>query len=138
MVEINPDPYKAGDPLGPTGRVTAIFNSLVDLNATLTGLKNAGFSSVDTAVFIGVEGSKQIDGGGEIRHIEGLKIFQNAVCDEGQLFDEFEHALQSGGAVVAVVIEDDETKKKSLVALLKSHNARKINYWGKWHYEGLG
>lgn len=138
MAEINPDPYKGGDPLAPTGRLTAIFSSIADLKAALSEVKNAGFKGSDTAVFIGAEGAIQLDASGEIRDIAGLKMFQNAVCDEAELFGEFEKALQQGGAVVAIAVADDESKKKPLVALLKAHNARKINYWGKWQNEGLG
>ncbi|HLX65189.1 MAG TPA: hypothetical protein VKX17_28230 [Planctomycetota bacterium] len=93
MAEINPDPYKAGDPLGPIGRVTAIFSSLADLKSALPAIKNAGIKGDDTAVFIGAEGAVQLDASGEIRDIAGLKMFQNAVCDEAQLFEEFEQAL---------------------------------------------
>ena len=138
MAEINPDPYKDGDLLGPVGRITAIFSSPADLKAALSDVKNAGFNHNDTAVFVGAEGAIQLDASGTIRDIAGLKMFQNAVCDEGQLFDDFEQALQRGGAVVAIAVADDENKKKPLAMLLKSHNARKINYWGKWQYEGLG
>ena len=138
MAEINPDPYKDGDPLGPTGRLTAIFSSLPDLKAALYELKDAGFKGEDTAIFIGAEGAIQLDASGQIRDIAGLKVFQNAVCDEAELYADFEQALKRGGAVVAISVDDDETKKQPLVTLLKSHHASKINYWGKWQNVGLG
>ena len=138
MAEINPNPYKDGDPLGPTGRITAIFHSLSDLKAALTDAKNAGFTGDQTAVFVGAEGAIQLDASGVIRNIEALKMFQNALCDEEELFIEFNEALTRGEAVVSIFVDNDELKKTTIVDLLKSHNARKINYWGKWQFVGLG
>jgi len=138
MAELNPDPYKDGDPLGPTGRITGIFSSMSDLKAALADMKSSGCKNTDTAVFVGAAGAIQLDAGGEIRDIEGLKMFQNAVCDETEMFAEFEQALKKGEAVVAVSLKGDESKKAPLAEILKSHHARKINYWGKWQYEKLG
>ena len=138
MAELNPDPYKDGDPLGATGRVTAIFSTMADLKAALSDVKSAGFKSEDTAVFSGATGEIQLDITGQIRNIEGLKIFQNALCDEQDIYEEFERALKVGETVVAISVKDDKGKKEPLAALLKSHHARKINYWGKWQNEGLG
>ena len=138
MAEINIDPYKEGDPLGPTGRVTAIFDAIDDLKAALPDLSKAGFHGSDCAVFIGEQGSLLLDKSGEHRDIVGLRIFQNAVCDEGVLFEQFEATLAKGGAIVAVLTNDNEEKKNSVTAILKSHRARKINYWGTLHFDALG
>lgn len=137
MLEINPDPYKDGDPLGPTGRMTAIFDSLADLKAAIPEVEAEGFKGEDFAIYLGVEAAVKFDSRGKFRDIAGLKIFQNAVCDEMELFEQFEDALFHGGAVVAIRTGDDNLKKDLIIAILKAHHARKVNYWGKWHYEAL-
>ena len=138
MAALNPNPYIDGDPLGPTGRITAIFDSQSELVNVIQELDRSGYRGKDAAVFVGPEAVEQFDAQGKNRGIEGVKVFQNAVCDELDLFDQFEAALKTGGAVVAIRTGDDEEKKKTVVDLLKAHNARKINYWGKWHFDGLG
>ena len=43
MPDINPNPYKDGDPLAPTGRVTAIFDSFFDFRSATPQLEAIGF-----------------------------------------------------------------------------------------------
>ncbi len=137
MPEFNPNPYKDGDPLGPTGRMTAIFDSLPDLKAAIPEVEAEGYKGEDFAIFLGLEAAVKFDSHGQFRDIAGLKLFQNAVCDEMELFEQFEQALLHGGAVVAIRTGDDDLKKNVVVATLKAHNARKVNYWGTWHYDAL-
>ena len=138
MAQINPNPYKDGDPLGPTGRITAIFDSFVSVNELIPALERAGYRGDDAAVFLGKEAEFKLDAQGVRRDIVGLKMFQNAVCDEEELFDQFKQALEHGGAVVAIKTGNDEERKKEVTQMLKQHQARKINYWGSWHYDKLG
>jgi hypothetical protein len=138
MAQLNPDPYKEGDPIAPTGRVTAIFDSISNLKAALPVLQDGGFTGEDNAIFIGEEGRTQLDASGKYHHFEALRAFQYAVSDEAEMFNQFEAALKQGGAVVAILTGDDEAKKTKATELLKANGARKINYWGKWTNEALG
>lgn len=137
MAELNPNPYKDGDPLGPTGRITAIFGSLKDLNEAIPELETLNYRGDDLAIFVGKQAEINLDAKGQFRDIVGLKLFQNAVCDEMEMYEQFQKALETGGAVVAVRTGDDEPKKVKVVDVLKSHNARKVNYWGTWTNDAL-
>jgi hypothetical protein len=139
MIRVNDDPHEQGYELGPTYRLTAIFESCDDMVEVLQSLEHAGFADEQIEVFAGPEGAKKLDFAGE-RHglLARLKRrVQMLYADETDYLRKMEMTLQRGGMAVFVFTDNDEAAKRRALDVLKIYNPSEVVFWGKLAIERL-
>ena len=138
MVTVNPDPHEAGYRYSPTKYLTAIFTSQAEMSPVVDDLADANLNE-ELQVFVGNEGVERLDVSGK-NHGVMTRLYRDMeqfFTDETDHLRKTELALKAGGFAIAVLTGDDEAKKARAVAILKSHQANEICYWGRWATERM-
>lgn len=131
MVDVNPDMPAENVQYNPIDHVTGVFgDSQAPASTVIQALEAAGFARGDIDMFIGSEGEKKLDPGGD--ESIGARIFRTLeswVSDTAGFQDTVVAALNGGGYVISVLVGDSEAKKDRAVDVLKAQNAESVKYW---------
>jgi hypothetical protein len=132
MSRINPDPHQEGYVYQPIEAVTAFFTAGHDLQEMLDALSKAGFGKDEVDVFMGKQGSAQLDLSGD-KHGAWTRFMRNlefAFADEADVLHRADLVLKSGGSVVAVRTDGDSTQKENAAGILNAYHGQEVTYWG--------
>lgn len=131
MVDVNPDMPDANVQYNPIDHVTGVFgDSHASAVTVIQALEAAGFARGDLDMFIGSEGEKKLDPGGD--ESTGARIFRTLeswVSDTAGFHDTVIAALNRGGYVIAVLVGDDTAKKDRAIDVLMAQNAESVKHW---------
>jgi hypothetical protein len=131
MVDVNPDMPEENVQYNPIDHVTGVFGaSQASAVTVIQALEAAGFARGDIDLFIGDEGERKLDPGGD--ESMGARIFRTLeswVSDTAGFQDTVVTALDRGGYVIAVLVGDDEAKKDRAIDVLKAQDAESVKYW---------
>ena len=134
---VNPNPNPDESSALVNG-MTATFDTVDNLRSAVADLNRLGFDADHLSVFFGEEGYEILDPLGTqqglgMRVVRALQLFAG---EEKALRDAAE-TLQDGNAILRVLTDGTESQKKIVEVVLKTHNARRIHFLGRWAVEHL-
>ena len=133
MPRTNPDPHENGYVYQPTNTVTAFLPAGQDLQPLLRALSDAGCASESIDVYVGAQGTAQLDLRGK-QHgswVGFRRGLETVFADEVAVYERAEHVLLSGGSIVTVFTDGDIGQKERAVGILKTHHGNEVMYWGE-------
>lgn len=140
MARINPDPYAGRRLFALVNRVTGLFDSENDVNATVKALEDDGFASDDIDEFVGEQGARSLDlfGREHGRVIRLLRTLEASVGDERETNHRIDAALRRGETLVAVKVDKRRREaKEHACKILRANHGHEIHYWGSWSFEDV-
>ena len=135
---VNPDPHAKGFKPQPTYNVTAVLGHISDVFSVVQSLEKNGFSEDQISVFIGQDGLAKLDLHGKEHGVLArvVRVLESLTA-EAEANRSAEEALKDGRIFIAVSTDGSDQQKADVERILKSHNAQKLHFFGRWTVERL-
>ena len=135
---VNPDPHAEGFKPQPIYNVTAVLEHISEVFSVVQSLEKDGFSEDQISVFIGQDGLTKLDLHGKEHGILARVVRAlESLTAEAEANRNAEEALKEGRIFVAVSTDGSDQQKAKIERILKSHNAQKLHFFGRWTVERL-
>jgi len=122
----------------PTNKLIGAIVDAPHAQAAIEALNVAGFAEDQVDMLCGLEGARRLDVNGKehgvlarlYRFIEGFGDMEH------NHLKRYEQELLAGHFVIAVKARDKESREQAR-QIVKAHDGYFINFYGRWHVEGL-
>ena len=120
----------------PTDKLVAIIDAMPDAEQARQELLEAGFAPDALGVQQGTHPTEQTVHSTDFDPFPHLARLLHVQSIEHELAVVYEQALRQGQSVIAVYAPKAEARERAL-GIIEAHNARYINFYGKWVIEAL-
>lgn len=122
----------------PTNKLIGVIADAPQAKAAIETLHVAGFAEDRVDLLCGPEGMRRLDVSGKAHGVLArLYRFIEGFGDmEHYHLKRYEQELLAGHVVIAVKARDQESREQAR-QILKTHDGYFINFYGRWHVEGL-
>ncbi len=122
----------------PTDHLMAILPSVVAADAAVSELAREGVTAGAVRILVGEDAALRIDGRGKHHGLVAriYRLVQFTQMDQAPDFRRYEIEARRGHPVIAVR-ETDAARRRAILAVLRSHGAHFINFYGRFFTETL-
>jgi hypothetical protein len=117
----------------PRNVVVAVIDGRPESHRAVKALKKAGFPEPDIHLFHSEEAAERIDATsrhfGHIKHV--LRSVRWLLSEEGPMLSEYEEEAHAGHHILFVKIHCSQQVQRAS-AILATHHAYTIRYFGRW------
>jgi uncharacterized protein len=124
----------------PTDRVVGTIDDVKEVRAAIEALSQAGFAQGDVEVLHGEDGLTRLDPTGAEHGF--LARFQRTLIRTAGPMEEYKHLMRHvedvrAGRFVVMVLAKASAQRRTAAAILSSHGAEFIGFYGRWAYEAF-
>ena len=122
----------------PTHKLIGVIADAPHAKAAIEALTVAGFAEDRVGMLCGPEGARRLDVSGKEHGVLArlYRVIEGFGDMEHNHLKRYEQELLAGHCVMAVEARD-QGRREQARQIIKTHDGYFINFYGRWHVEGL-